>query len=64
MAPTKAQQVEAKLKAQTVRYDRWKKERDIKRNRDKDDGSLDEISAVSQNNLPKELQGHNAFDKS
>ena len=66
MAPTKAQQAEAKLKAQRDRHNRWKMEKAAKRDRENnndDDDSLD-ISTVSASEQPKVLQGHNAFDKS
>ena len=67
MAPTKAQQAEAKLKAQCDRHNRWKMEKVAKCNRENnnnnDDDSLD-VSAVSAPESPKAVQGHNAFNRS
>ena len=62
---TKAQQAENMLQAQRDRYISWKAVRVAKRDRenDNDDDSL-EMSIVSASDRPKELQGHNAFDKS
>ena len=62
---TKAQQAENRLQAQRDRYTSWKADRAAKRDRENDnnDDSL-EISIVSASGRPKELQGHNAFDKS
>ena len=63
---TKAQQAENKLKEQRERYIKWKADRAAKRDRENnndDDDSL-AMSIVSASDRPKELQGHNAFDKS